>query len=549
MDSTLLRPAQAEPNTPVADSMPAGTVIASRFTLEAFAGRGGMGTVYRANDSLTGQRVALKLLHPSSSANAPRRFTREAELLSGLRHPGIVAHVAHGNEQEQLFLAMEWLEGETLGQRLAREPLRLEDTLALLRRASEALAVAHQRGIIHRDLKPSNLFLRHGRPEDVVLLDFGLARHLVPSAALTASQMVLGTPGYMAPEQVSGQKQLSPAADVFSLGCVFYECLTGHPPFAAPHLVAALAKILFTEPTPLRELCPQLPPVFQQLLGRMLAKEPARRLPEAQGLLSALEELQTQLEAGTGVPVPSSAPPLGVEQQLVTVLLAAPRTTAGHVPGQEDSRAALRDSLRTLLSPQGARVELLADGALVLTLVASLGSATDPAALAARCALAVLERWPDALVVLTTGRGSLDEYLPVGEAMDRAGHLLHQVDELPPDSTPVLLDDVTAGLLGPGFQLTRAHSGLFLLQGQHLEADASRPLLGKPTPCVGREQELTLLDMAFTTCVEESTAQAMLVTAPAGVGKSRLRHELLRRLERRESPPLVLLGRGDPMSA
>ncbi len=555
MDSTLPRPATAQPPAPVADSLLAGTVIAQRFTLEAFAGRGGMGTVYRATDSFSGQRVALKLLHPSSSANAPRRFTREAELLSTLRHPAIVSHVAHGTaDNGQPFLAMEWLEGETLAQRLSYEPLRLQETLALVRRITEALAVAHQRGVIHRDLKPSNLFLRQGRPEEVVLLDFGLARHVRPSTVVTASQVMLGTPGYMAPEQVSGNSQLTPAADIFSLGCVFYECLTGHPPFSAPQLATALAKILFTEPTPLSELCPDLPSAFQELLARMLAKDPARRLPEAPSLLSALEELQSQREGGPGVPpAPRSAPPprlASAEQQLVTVLLAAPRASAGHDSLEEEVRLALRDSLRKLLAPQGARVELLADGGLVLTLVASLGSATDPAALAAHCALSLLERWPEAVVALATGRGSLDSELPVGEAMDRAGQLLRQLESLPTDSsTPVLLDEVTAGLLGPGFQLARAPSGSFLLQGEHLSVDESRPLLGKPTPCVGREQELALLELSFTTCVEESTAQAVLVTAPAGTGKSRLRHELLRRLNRRGHRPLVLIGRGDPMRA
>ncbi len=551
MDSTLTSPAQLP--APLASSLPAGTLIAGRFTLQALAGRGGMGAVYRATDSLSGHPVALKLLHPSPHPDSSRRFTREAELLSSLRHPGIVSYVAHGLTDSGLpFLAMQWLEGEDLSQRLARQPLSLAETLTLLRQATLALAAAHQHGVIHRDLKPSNLLLRHGNPEDVVLLDFGLARPTLPSTVMTASQMVIGTPGYMAPEQVSHQAPLTAAADVFSLGCVLYECLTGQPPFSAPHLVAALAKILFTEPTPLRELRPELPSALQELLERMLAKQPERRLPQAMSLLNALDEFQARLKAEPGVAVPQDTHPPGqpkAEQQLVTVLLAAPRATAGLASGNQHSRLALRDSLRTLLTPQGARVELLADGALVLTLVASLGSATDPAALAARCALSVLERWPEAVMVLTTGRGSLHSHLPVGEAMDRAGQLLRQVELLPPDSTPVLLDEVTAGLLGPGFQLTRAHSGLFLLQGEHLGADASRPLLGKPTPCVGREQELALLDMTFTTCVEEPTAQAVLVTAPAGTGKSRLRHEFLRRLERREPAPLVLLGRGDPMSA
>ncbi|OJH33558.1 hypothetical protein BON30_48070 [Cystobacter ferrugineus] len=533
--------------------MPAGTVIAGRFTLEELAGRGGMGSVYRAIDSLSRQHVALKLLH-MKDGDALRRFTREAELLSALRHPGIVSYLAHGqSEQGQPFLAMQWLEGEELAQRLARQPLSLEETLSLLRHSAQALSIAHQHGVIHRDLKPSNLFLRQGRPGDVVLLDFGLARHLNPSTAMTGSQMVLGTPGYMAPEQISGQSQLIPAVDIFSLGCVLYECLTGQPPFRAPHLMATLAKILFAEPVPLLQLRPGLPVALQKLVERMLAKEPSRRLPDATSLLGALEELGPALvETGPGTVTLQEAPPpllASARQQLVTVLLAAPRSNAEPVPGEQHSRLALRDSLRTLLAPQGGRVELLTNGALVLTLVASLGSATDPAALAARCALSLLERWPEAVVVLTTGRAALDQHLPVGEVMDRAGQLLRQVEGLPTDSAPVLLDEVTAGLLGSGFQLIRAGPGLFLLQGEQLDADESRPLLGKPTPCVGREQELTLLDMVFTTCVEESTAQAVLVTAPAGTGKSRLRHEFFRRLEHHAPHPLVLLGRGDLMSA
>ncbi|MFL5357803.1 protein kinase domain-containing protein [Archangium sp.] len=557
MDSTVLHPAPGEPSAPLVSSLPVGTVIANRFTLEAPAGRGGMGTVYRATDALSGQTVALKLLHPLLPADSLRRFTREAELLSSLRHPGIVSYVAHGHSAQGLpFLVMEWLEGEDLAQRLARQPLTSSQSLSLLHHAARALAVAHQHGVIHRDLKPSNLFLRGGRPEGVVVLDFGLARHALPATVVTVGHTVLGTPGYMAPEQASAHAQLTPSVDVFSLGCVLYECLTGQAPFRAPHLVATLAKILFTEPTPLRELRPDLSPSLQQLLERMLAKEPSRRLVDAQGLLDALESLQARMEAVSDATVTLAAPLSRLDgQQLVTVLLAAPRTTASSPVREQDSRRSLRDSLRTVLAPQGARVELLADGALVLTLLASLGSATDPAALAARCALSLLERWPDGAVVLATGRGTLDSQLPVGEAMDRAGQLLRQLEQLPPadpatsTSTPVLLDEVTAGLLGPGFQLTRPQPGLFLLHGEHLGTDESRPLLGRPTPCVGREHELSLLELTFTSCVEESAARAMLVTAPAGTGKSRLRHEFLRRLERHASAPLVLIGRGDPMSA
>jgi eukaryotic-like serine/threonine-protein kinase len=554
MDHLIARPAPVGPPGPDPATFPAGTVIAGRFTLAAPAGRGGMGSVYRATDTRSGQSVALKLLH-ADSADALQRFTREAAVLASLQHPGIVSYVAHGTADNGLpFLAMEWLEGEDLARRLARQPLSLEESLSLLRSAAQALAAAHQHGVIHRDLKPSNLFLRNAEPAHVVLLDFGLARHVLPSQAMTVSQMVLGTPGYMAPEQASSQLQLTPGADVFSLGCVLYECLTGQRPFSAPHLVAALAKIMFAEPEPLSAWRPGLPSALQGLIDRMLAKEPARRLPDASQLLVALETLGVSLGAGADATAPESAPPLhlaGAEQHLVSVLLAAPRSLMEQAADEHGSRRALRDSLRTLLAPHGAQVELLADGSLVLTLVASHGSATDPAALAARCALLLQERWPEAAVVLTTGRGRLDQHRPVGEAMDRAGQLLRQV-ELPPTTaaaTPVLVDEVTAGLLGPGFQLSRPQPGVFLLHGESLSADASRPLLGKPTSCVGREQELTLLELTFNTCVQESTAQAVLVTAPAGAGKSRLRHEFLRRLERHAPGALVLQGRGDPMSA
>ncbi|MBN1210526.1 MAG: protein kinase [Myxococcaceae bacterium] len=516
-----------------------------------------MGSVFRAVDTTSDRPVAVKLMHAAADSEAALRFTREARLLSELRHPGVVSYVAHGvTEEGQPFLAMEWLEGEDLARRLAHQPLSLSETLLLARRIAAGLAAAHARGIVHRDLKPSNLFLRGGRVEDVVLLDFGLARLVAASQVVTGSPTVLGTPGYMAPEQASTQQEIAPSADVFSLGCVLYECLTGEAPFRAPHLAAVLVKILFSEPARLRMVRPELPASLQGLLDRMLAKDPARRLADAGQVLRALEELEISAEV---LPPGQPRPPVPTnlshaEQHLVSMLLATPHVSSADAPtlGAEDAEQA-RQRLSPLLQAlrtNGAQARLLADGSLLATFLLERGTATDQAEVAAHCALFVKEQWPDSLVVLATGLSLRGQALPAGEVMDRAGDFLRKMERRRDAAAYAILDDTTAGLLGPRFQLDKpAALDIFVLLGEHLSADESRPLLGRPTPCVGREQELAMLEMAFIACLEDTAARALLVTAPPGTGKSRLRHEFARRLEQRGQPMLMLLGRGDPMNA
>ncbi len=516
-----------------------------------------MGSVYKALDTTNSQPVALKLIHAARDSEAAQRFTREARLLFELKHPSVVSYVAHGvTEEGQPFLAMEWLEGEDLAHRLLHHPLSLSETLLLVRRVAEGLATAHAQGIIHRDIKPSNLFLRRGKVEDVVVLDFGLARQVAPSQALTGSATVLGTPGYMAPEQASTQQAIAPSADIFSLGCVLYECLAGQAPFRAPHLAAVLAKILFSEPTPLRTLRPELPAALLTLVDQMLAKDSVQRPADARHLLLALAQLEALPEvAPPGRPGSSPAHRMTqAEQHLVSVLLATPQLKTQEAPtldSQEAERA--RQNLRPLLQElqtHGARAALLADGSLLATFQLERGTAADQAGVAAHCALSVKERWPDGLVVLATGLTLRDQPLPVGEVMDRAGEFLRKMERQNTPVAQVMLDDVTAGLLGLRFQLDRSTAfDTFLLFGEHLSVDESRPLLGRPTPCVGRQQELAMLELALGSCVDDSSPRAVLVTAPPGTGKSRLRHEFLRRLEQRSQPMLVMLGRGDPMNA
>ena len=201
-----------------------GDLVAGRYELLEFAGQGGMGTVYRAVDRVSGGSAAIKVLHTTTD-EAIARFALEARVLSELSHPGIVRYLEHGTTPRgEAYLAMEWLEGEDLSRRLAREPPSPSEALALIGRAAETLAVAHARGVVHRDLKPSNLFLVGRDLAHVKVLDFGVARLTREQASLTVAGEVVGTPGYMAPEQARGERSVDGRADVFALGCVLFEC-------------------------------------------------------------------------------------------------------------------------------------------------------------------------------------------------------------------------------------------------------------------------------------------------------------------------------------
>lgn len=523
-----------------------GTVVADRFEVEGIAGTGGMSTVYRARDRASGGTVALKLLQ--SEGNDPddgERFAREGQVLSELKHPAIVSYVAHGVTQGERFLAMQWLDGEDLAMRLARGPLSHRDSIVLMQRVAEALAFAHERGIVHRDIKPSNLFLVGGLIEGAMVLDFGVARRLDGPRNLTHTGRLIGTPEYVAPEQARGTRELTQAADVFSLGCVFYECLTGVSPFRADHIHGILVRVLFEDPKPIDHLRVGLPSDVRDLIRRMMTKDPERRIPSATPLLGMLASLGQQQDIPptlqTGV---SPFSQFGENEQAVCSMVIA---SGG------DTDPAAHELLPRALEKLGVHADFLVDGSLVV-MVPPSSSVTDQVARAARVALVVKSHWPGAQVALATGRGMTRGATTVGEVADRAAHLMGQRTQTKPTGEKadshggVLLDSLSASLLGARFTVTTTKDGVFLI-GEAREADASRPLLGKPTPCVGRDAELTMLDVQLNSCVENGEACAVLVTAAAGFGKSRLRHEFVRRARARAQPPTILAGFGDLTSA
>jgi tetratricopeptide (TPR) repeat protein len=550
--------------------MQIGDRVANRFVIEREAGAGGMGTVFHATDLRSGGAVALKILH-RQGASEGERFAREAAVLAELSHPGIVRYVAHGLiAGGGPWLAMEWLEGETLSARLSRGRLGIAETVMVAQRVSDALAVAHGRGIVHRDIKPSNLFLPGGELARTKLLDFGVARRLGEKRSLTQTGAMIGTIGYMAPEQARGVARIDARADVFALGCVLFECLTATPAFLGENMMAVLAKILLEETPKVRDLCPHAPRQIEDLIARMLAKEPAQRPADAGELTTELGELIARLgpaidaadtRAAEGLPPRMSTRQVkavaihdkaerstltGTEQRVVCVVLVGSPANAMDDTLEGDGAATpeIYDTtrLRAAVEPFGAHLEVLANGAMVVTLGAS-GAATDQAVRAARSALALRGLLPNAPIVLATGRGVVQARLPLGQVIDRGVRALRSAT-----TGDIRLDEVTAGLLDARFDIGGDDVGLHL-RGMRDLAEPPRTLLGHATACVGRDRELAMLEGIFDECLSEPVARAALVTGPAGSGKSRVRHEFLRRLAERGERVEVFFGHGDSLSA
>jgi len=517
-----------------------GTVFGDRFVLEREAGAGGMGIVWCARDRESSELVALKILK-RRARDEIERFQREALLLSELRHASVVRYVAHGTTTAaEPWLAMEWIEGEDLEARLSREGLTIEESLDVTEKIGSALAVAHERGIVHRDVKPSNVILRGGRVSDPVLLDFGIA-HAESMVRATQAGSVLGTLGYMAPEQARGDSSLDARADVFSLGCVLFECLTGRAAFVGENLMAVLAKVLVADVPRVRDLRASVPEAVDALVASMLAKEAERRPRDASIVRSALAAARLGGIFELGRATPSERPPslTAGEQRLISVLAIA--SSSGAATAETLVADEVEGPLRRVAESCGARIEMLAGGSSIV-MSTGIGSATDEAFRAARCAIAIRKLLPDARMALATGRARVGERLPVGEVIDRAAALLGSSSD-----AEVRVDEVTAGLLDARFDLGGDARGLSL-RGERPAIAASRKLLGRDTPCVGRERELALLSGTYAECVEESVARAVVVVGAVGLGKSRLRFELVRHVRSRDDECEVVIARGDPIA-
>ncbi|MFI5207729.1 MAG: protein kinase [Gemmatimonadales bacterium] len=282
------------------------TVLEGRYTIERELGAGGMATVYLAHDVRHDRKVALKVLRPELSAIlGGERFLAEIKTTANLQHPHILSLFDSGEADGLVFYVMPYVEGESLRDRLNREKqLPVEDAVRIAREVADALQYAHTRGVVHRDIKPENVLLHGGH---AMVADFGIAlaaSRSEGSTRMTETGMSLGTPAYMSPEQAMGERDITPRADVYALGCVLYEMLSGEAPFTGPTAQAIIARVMTEEPRSLTLQRHTIPPHVEAAVRQALEKLPADRFATAEAFAEALGRPDALAYARTDASVP-----------------------------------------------------------------------------------------------------------------------------------------------------------------------------------------------------------------------------------------------------
>src|SRR6184192_3123903 len=263
--------------------------LADRYLIKRELGRGGMATVYLAQDLKHHRQVAIKVLKPElAAALGPERFLREIETAARLNHPHILPLHDSGEATGLLYYVMPYVEGETLRNRLDRAgQLPVAEAVQITREVADALSYAHSHDVVHRDIKPENILLEAGH---AVVSDFGIARAITAAAGgnLTETGIALGTPGYMSPEQGAASARVDERSDIYSLGCVLYEMLAGEPPFTGPSAESIVRQHLAAAPPQVSAMRAAVPPAIEQAIERALVKTPADRFATAAELVVAL---------------------------------------------------------------------------------------------------------------------------------------------------------------------------------------------------------------------------------------------------------------------
>jgi len=470
--------------------------------------------------------VALKVIAADAGVapDEEQRLMREGQLLANLDHPGIVKTVAFGVLEDSglPFVAMEWLDGEDLAQRQRRDPLSIQQAADLAIKVGEALVAAHEAGVFHRDIKPGNLFLcrsteSHGSLENVwpKIVDFGVAAK--KDIRITRSGDVVGTPAYMAPEQARGDAPIDARSDIYSLGATLFELVAGRPPHMGPTLIATLARLVTTSAPRLAELRRDTPPMLDALVSRMLETDPNARPGSMQEVLELLNEASRDgMRTSWLEPVESvRSSRLGLSGSRLVTSIVAIRFGTGSA--RERSLEQLRQ--------RGADAVPLGQDSIVAHLGARRAVGNE-----ASVALELGRRLArsGARVGIASGRARLDfasatgEIQPVGEVVDRASALAR-------DAEPsVVLADATTSELGRGRYEFRTRDDGSAVVGEPIQAARGERTGG--APFVGRDPELAQVMAAFERSRLDSTPVLVSITGPPGIGKSRLRREVMARI-------------------
>jgi len=284
-----------------------GDVLSDRYELEELVGSGGMSSVYRAHDRLLDRKVALKVLHEQYTGDAEQvgRFRHEARAVATLSHPNIVTVIDRGEHEGRQFIVLEYVDGENLKDLIRSGPVPVTTAVELAIQISQGLAFAHQQGLVHRDVKPQNVLLDGDGQAKVT--DFGIARSLDVQHGMTQTGTVLGTSDYIAPEQAQGQR-VDEHTDVYSLGVVLYELLTGEVPFPGENFVAVAMRHINEPPPGIRERRPDVPPRLEAAVHKAMAKDARDRFPSMSDFRLELEAILAESQGATQVVAPARRP-------------------------------------------------------------------------------------------------------------------------------------------------------------------------------------------------------------------------------------------------
>ena len=513
------------------------------YRLEAPVAAGGMGEIWRGHHQQTGVAVAVKRLKYRGGEALPgtfrARLVREAQALQRLRHDNIVSYMGSGFDDEgQPYLVMEWLDGESLRDRQLRSPLDMELLLDVTRQILTGLTCCHQQGIVHRDIKPENLILvPHDHGVRVKLLDLGLAFLDDGNTRLTAAGDLLGTLHYLSPEQARGAAGVDHRADLYSVGVLLYELVTGQLPFTGDHAATILLKIITETPARPSHLRPEVPRWLEAVILRAMQRAPSERFDQASDMLAALDrdapgELpgaqrleEVDALAETGV---LQVSPASLEVRQVCLLCVKPADVGDDI----------EPVARQIVESAGGTSHRLLGGEAVglFGLDRTLG---DEALRATRAGMQLRDALGSRARLLAS-----TVHFRVGEGQQLSSEELDQTLErlaaVPPGE--LVLDLPTRHMVSHHVE-TRRMDGQDTVVSLAAEAPGQRRVLGMETPTVGRETELAAVRAAAARAEDNEEPEAVLVLGQAGMGKSRLLQEVVPEL--RERCSLFLEAQGD----